>query len=265
MKVVVVVRMVADYRSFTNETFGDQLEQPYKPRTELQILMANDVLGIWDRTFRMGYIEYRHRMAEIAKQNHADTGCLVLRGHEAFSRWYTESDEDAIIVPVDDDDWLSPTLADVAKEFEPKTQVVVWKTTVLHSLTKHFYGVSEGFKLNSNNWAIRKSLLKRFDDKTARHTVLLSHFHADNFIKKHVGDGLKRLQSRHSVYNRHLASLSFLRQKLTEEDITLELPKVVRRPMDFSASPEDCVWCSPYARRLYWLNLSIRQLFVPHL
>jgi hypothetical protein len=265
MNVVVVVRMVQDYSQLTKENFRDQLDAPYKPRKELQLFVANGLLDLWDRAFRMPYIDYRRRVCEVAADNLAATGCRVLRGYEEFIDWYA-TDEDALIVPVDDDDWLAPTLPELPRHLRDDARVLVWGDTVLHNITRFHYGFVEGRRMHSNNWGVRKAYLKTLDDKKARHLVLLSHQHAETFVKANVPSAqVVKIPDRYNVYNRHVASLSFLRDLVDDGAAGKELGSIARRPVVTCDTPAEVAWADGYKNRLHLLALQLRRTEIPAL
>lgn len=256
MNVVIAVRSCPDYKNLSGDAFANQLNEPYKPKTELQIFIANNIMELWDKSFKMNFLNYRHSLASISMNNYKATGCKILKGYLEFLDWY-ESDEDGIVVPIDDDDYLSPDLANLVNEFDDDSNVVVWPHYVLHSVTRLHFGNTTGSRLHSNNWAVRKSYLKTLDDKQARQLVLLSHAHADTHFKN---NNIKRqvIDNVYSVYNRHAASLSFIRTKIDQEDFHAELPKAAKRPVSIDSVPEAINWIKTYLDDIAKLNTAIR-------
>jgi len=92
-----------------------------------------DIIELWNKTFAMNIVDYRSRLRDIAAQlylrNRFDKiflhSCRNLRG-------YSISDEDrclhrdSIFVPIDEDDWLSPILAQTLREIETDKPIFVW-------------------------------------------------------------------------------------------------------------------------------------------
>lgn len=264
MKVVIPIRTVADYRSMTKEKFEAQLNQKHKPMMELRVFIANNMLNVWDQSFRMSYVAYRDRISKLARQTLEATGCDILPGPEEFIEWYTsDQDEDAIICPIDDDDWFAPNISDVASYFDKDTQLVVWNNTVLHSITRYHFGVGDGHRLASNNWAVRKSYLKSLPKNTGRNLILDSHYHAETYMKKELPKNkIKYIDERFNVYNRHPASLSFIREKINELEIQYELPKIGKREVTCCEPPEGMEWCRDYLTNLYVLGLQLRKMVI---
>ena len=258
MKVVIVVRMTANYANLNKDNFRSQINDPYKPKTELQIFIANNMLDLWDRIFCMPYIKYRSKICDIASRNLNNTGCLIIRGYQEFIEWYSKDEEDCIIVPVDDDDWFSPNISDVSKLFKESTNIVIWKNTVLHSLTRFHFGVVEGNRMGSNNWAVRKSYLKKMDDKEARHFVLLSHVHAESHVKNKMKKAeVSFVEDSFNIYNRHIASLNFIRSQIDKGDVVKELTAISKRDVTNFQFTDKLAWAEEYKNDIYSLRLRL--------
>ena len=259
MKVVIALRSCPNYSDLSESNFAEQLDHPYKPKVELNVFIANNILDLWKKSFAMSYIEYRKRLCEIARENIKSTGCEILHWYEEFIRWYSKDPEDAIIVPVDDDDFFFPDLQKLESYYKHNTSCTYWNNSTLHSITKFHYGFSDNPYFASNTFSIRKSYLKTLDDKQARFLVLLSHRHTSKFIKSNVpADCRLSLDEHFSMYNRHAASLHFIRNQIDKNDFNTELPKIAKRDVVYAEPPENIIWSKPYVKKLFRLNQQLR-------
>lgn len=218
------------------------------------------MLNLWDKIFHMPYIKYRNKICNIASKNLNNTGCLVIKGYEEFIDWYNKDDEECIIVPIDDDDWISPNISTVSEYFKENTNIVVWKNAVLHSLTRFHFGVVDGNRMGSNNWAVRKSCLKRMDQKEARHFILLSHVHAESYVKNKMNkEDVCFVNKNYNIYNRHIASLNFIRGLIEKGNVEKELTAISKRDVTNFEFIDNLSWAEEYKNEIYFLNLQIRK------
>jgi hypothetical protein len=262
MKTVIVMRMCPDYSKLTKENFADQIQQPYVPRTELRIMIDSDMLNFWDKHYRISYIDYRAKLAEMTRKNLAATGCQIFWGYQQFMDWYAADDEEAIIVPIDDDDYFCPHIAEVANEFANSTKVLIWRNAVIHTVSRFFFALGDDYRMCSNNWAVRKSYLKTLDPKQARHLVLLSHIHAGRFVHKHIPAGVKKVDKHFNLYNRHGASLAFMRDKIASnyyEEEFIPSSKYIPSKCDI---PWQFAWSDDIINQLVKLNITLRKPIV---
>lgn len=260
MKVVIVVRSSPDYKNLTNENFRAQLNQPYKPKTELNILISNGVLDIWNKTFRINYIYFRYQVHQIAKLSLQNTNCQIIWGYKEFVEWYTNNKEDCIIVPVDDDDWFSPEIIELPKCFESNENLVIWKKSILHSITTFRYEVIQEYNMGSNNWALKFSYLKSLPDTVARHLVLLSHKHSQEYFKHNLlKSKIKYVENYLSLHVRHPSSLSFIRQKIDEADFSKQLKQIASKKPILPLNNLDFEWAKNYIEKLQILSQQLRE------
>lgn len=235
-RVVILVRSTADYNNMNDESFGSQVYDAYKPKIELHITSQNESPKLWSETFHIDYFKYRSEIVRIADQARRATGCFVISGVDEFIEWYQQPGE-SILVPTDDDDWVSPDIGQLAFD-QPLAR---WPEYILGTINRPKLYITEK-KFGSNNWAIKKSFLKNLDDKQARHITLLSHKHAVKFFgdAKDVTD-LKQI---FSVYNRHVGSLTHLRN-------VCESKETLHRPIcEHYTAPSEIAWCQTYINQL---------------
>lgn len=262
MEVVIVVRMAPDYSTMSKESFVSQLRETFIPRTELKAVVENSLLETWSRLFAMSFFEYRQQMACIANQTLQATGCLVIKGHERFRRWLRQKDE-AIVVPVDDDDWFSPHLAEIRSLFDDGKTIACWrKTTYKNFNTCKIYDAPQQFRLGSNNWAARKSWLSTIGEDKAVEMIIRSHRHAETYVKEHVAESDIAISQGHwSLYNRHCGSLAFL-TAMCRNHVLDELIEIAKRRPTPVEIPDHFRWAEQYIRQLSDLNLRLRRKLI---
>lgn len=245
MNVCIVVRATADYHNMTDEEFEDQLNGFFPARTELQEMLKNSIPQKWGSIFNVGFREFRARAKDIAEVCLSNTDCRVVRGREEFRDWY-QWEEDEIIVPVDDDDWISPMISELNME----TPVVAWVNSVFLNTHKAKFYFNNNGVLASNNWAVKKSYLKSLDPKQAEAIVLMSHAHADSFLRESLGEW-PCLRKHYNLYNQHIGGLSHLRDSSEEKlkDYS-DLPMI--------GVPPKIEWAREYVLRMTNLNHDCR-------
>jgi len=197
--VYVCVRRTLDWGDKAAVDAG--LIESFRPKAEL-----------WNATFNIPYHEFRQRVKRIAQ--------LSLDRVENAQRASVEAaPPGALLVPVDDDDWFSPDLANrLREEFDPSISCYYWNRRILEpgrhlrrikGLLKEF--VTGEVIFASNNYAIRNvGDLARL---TGGHTEVYRHFQATRGQVKYLAAAL-------SLQNRSLASqttLGLWRQALTRD------------------------------------------------
>ena len=168
----------------------------------------------WNATFNMPYHEFRRRLKVIAQ--------LSLDRVEGAQRGSVETaPPGALLVPVDDDDWFSPDLANrLREEFDPSISCYYWMRHILEpgrhlrrikGLLKEF--VTGEVIFASNNYAIRNVAdLARL---TGPHMEAHRHFQA-------TPEQVRYLPAALSMHNRNLASQTTLgmgRRILTRDEL----------------------------------------------
>jgi hypothetical protein len=262
MNVSIIVRSSPDYQKIRDKNcFRNQLSEPYKPKLELELLLNNNIFDVWNKFFSIDFFSYRKSIVEIAKDNLKNTDCKILKEYTEYCRWYKYDTEDSILVPVDDDDWFSPQLKDIANHFDDQTDVVVWPEVVFYSTTNHYCNISKNYKFGSNNWAVKKSFLKKLDAKTARHLVLLSHKHTENFMKYNVSENrIKKLNNFYSVHIKHLGGLNFLKNLIQLNNFETDIKKIYLDKIYLNKSyfNKELEWTDPFVNKVFELNRKIR-------
>lgn len=163
-------------------------------------------MAVWDSTFHMPYREFRSELRRIAAAN-----LEQVRGATVVT--WEEIPEGAWVLPIDDDDWFSPLIAEVLQPrvSSEKIDAILWNHDLLevpmnlgHAVqlfVRRFYpALPQKWLCGSNNYALRKTADNM--DLAFRHD-LASRWFAKNPRVVTIAESL-------SVQNRSLASVTSL-------------------------------------------------------
>lgn len=239
----ICVRRTVEWRD--EAAFRAQLDPALAPKVDA-----------WNRTFTMPFHEFRHRVREIAR---ASLGAV---SGAACSPW-NEIPEGALVIPIDDDDWLSPEAAEALEAArDPAAFGYYWISSYLEVPinVRHRLGLI-GRRLfprrrpywtcSSNNYAFLKS--------AEMGTRLLKHSHASPWFDGAGAALVRRLERRLSVQNRTLASitsLAFRRRSIGRRALIRKYRTyrgLYSRPV-----PRDIAWCQPYVAMMADLMNELR-------
>ena len=99
----IVVRASPDWLSFELNS-----SRAFCKRNGLPETTVIDFATLWDATFAIGYRQIRDSIKKVSLDNFASVRSAQVINHEAFRN--DTFGNDALIVFVDDDDWLAPGL-----------------------------------------------------------------------------------------------------------------------------------------------------------
>ena len=196
-------------------------------------------VALWNECFSLRYAAFRVRLIEIAQRNWSriENAKLVRREELAPG---------ALLVPVDDDDWFAPDLAQhVLAADAPPLEGLHWKRYILE-LPRHSRRLpwlrarrppdTSPHTCGSNNYAIRN--LPGLARGITNHVWASEHFDAHPARVKHVDASL-------SVQNRNLASRSGLggqrRLEITRDEL-IERFRRHRSLYDRLRLPPEVAW-----------------------
>ena len=85
------------------------------------------VIRLWDELFSISYFKFREELNLLARTNWQDIpgNMEIIEGLDQFCR-LVDSGQDAVIIPVDDDDWFSPRLDKVIPKITKSTAWIAW-------------------------------------------------------------------------------------------------------------------------------------------
>ena len=130
MRSVIYVRTGVDWSRMTLEKFHNQ-SMAGKPGV-LAWFMKSDVVERWNHTFTIPYWDFRHRLQLLAERVNAKVkGVQIIRGHDALMREF-KNPKDCMLMPIDDDDWFSSTIAGLVSAADAPVQTWPVVNCILH-------------------------------------------------------------------------------------------------------------------------------------
>lgn len=217
------------------DAFWRQVEPRFKPRVELW----NDVIG-------MPFHVFRHRVKEIAALNLSRVEGARVAEWEAIP-------EGARVVPVDDDDWFAPDLAEVLEREWGDAQGVHWNPVWIgvpsdfghriYATRRHILPFTPPhWTCDTNNYALVKGPVTR--------PMAESHKLATDWFDGPGRDAVRRIPGRPSANNRSLGSQTSLRPTVRRGELTRA--RLLRRLARYKRLyrrrrwPREPDWARPY-------------------
>lgn len=206
---------------------------------------------MWNRTFRMPYHLFRHRVKRIAALN-------LSRMKEAAIRPFEEVEPGSMLVPVDDDDWFSPDLAAHLKAaYDPAMRGYVWNRHTLkpHPVTNPFrwaWRKMRGlepepdpirFTCSTNNYAYRVG--DGWGENILGHCKASRRFDSDPRL-------IKRLRHKLSIQNKNLSSQTALAWNKPAISRARLMRRFRRYKKLYAAVrlSDELAWAEPYVRMM---------------
>lgn len=264
--VVLYVRTNIDWGGLTEETFLKQEQESNSVRgmTEDQKREFLRAIRLWNRTFALSYFAYRQRLKEIAELNwtRMQNLDLVVRRQDLFSvlDWLGH----CIVLPVDDDDWFHPDVANVLRRhWRPDIDAFHWPDGLYRSVpfqdrfdqptnqqrlvVRHWPG-----DFATNDYALTQSGLRRCGPQE-KHRVLAFHWAAGKAFHR---SGVNRcyLDRPLSASNKSLASATNLKALVDRSLIVRNVPHLLRRTTNI---PPPLQWATDYVALTENLNRAL--------
>ena len=217
------------------EAFWAQVPPSFAPRAEL-----------WNATLNIPYHLFRHRVKQIAELNLSQVENVVR------APW-DEIPDGARVVPVDDDDWFAPNIAEVLEREWASEAGISWTGSFigipsvlehrLHLIKRALFPFARPYwTCESNNYGI----VKRPEAKP----MLIQHERACEWFDGAGRESVKRIGERLNVTNRHLGSQTSLRPTMRYGEI--DRARLLRRFRKYKwlyrRRPwgRGLDWCRPY-------------------
>lgn len=80
---------------------------------------------LWNLCFRMKYLDFRKRLSEIASLSYSSNSFDDIIPYLDFDH-INSLDPGTLLVPMDDDDWFSPSLAEILRKEETSKTGIYW-------------------------------------------------------------------------------------------------------------------------------------------
>ena len=206
---------------------------------------------VWDATFDLPYREFRQRLKEIARTN-------LDRVENAACVPLARVPPGALVVPVDDDDWFSPELANrLLERYDPAFPLYRWIRAVIEPprrrrrrLRLRPWRSKERFTCGSNNYAVA--------NVPELAPLLQNHVRASEYFDGHPSQ-VRRLRETLAIQNRSLASQTALawRRPFVSREELIESFERYRGLYSGWRLPRALRWARPYVDRMHELMQEI--------
>lgn len=207
------------------------------------------MVKMWNTTFTIPYHEFRQRLKVIAQ--------LSLSRVEKVQRASVETaPPGALLVPIDDDDWFSPDLANrLRQEFDPSIPCYYWSRQILEPgrQVRRIKGLLKEFLTGevifaTNNYAIHN--VPGLAGLAHTHMIARRHFQAEQV--RYVPAAL-------SVHNRSLASQTVLgMERPIVRDALIERFEQYRTLYANTYLSRGLRWAAPYVTMMSELMESLK-------
>jgi SAM-dependent methyltransferase len=266
LPVVLHVRTNIDWRTMTEEAFLRQEDVSNSARAmsaeQKERFLA--AIRLWNRTFGMSYFAYRQRLKEIA-----ELSWTRIRNLDAIVRVPNlmpalDALERYIVLPVDDDDWFHPDVADVLRQhWRPNVDAFHWPDVLYRPVPfqdrfdqpvhQERLGVRRwDSDFATNGYALTRAGLGKCKAELRRR-VLAFHwsagktFHSTGFERSFIDRPL-------SASNKSLASCTNLNCMTDRATLLRNVPHLSKRTTGISPTLE---WTADYVARTEDLNAEL--------
>lgn len=263
----ILVLTNVDWAKMNPTVFAGQSD-PTKPLMFIENAKRHDLPSTFREAFGVSYFQYRRALRGIGERCLRSVANMRLSiGFGDFDEWF-DDEEDEFIFPIDDDDFYHPDLARTLSFANDDTIVLLWDLVQVGFLDDGpvpKYLRQPLPTLLPNNWAIRKSFLRKHFDRETCRNFLADHGQGQLMMVKHLGisyesipkgpmevyaplaaAGVVLLSDCYSVYLVHPGSLTYF-YKLTARGSPLDLYR--RLDLTRPLPSDDCIrWAEPYLR-----------------
>jgi len=176
---------------------------------------VDKVISIWNKTFTMPHNIFRHKLQLLAQESlqNVSNASIIKNVSDLYNT-------NCLIIPIDDDDWLSPNLVTTLESIEDIDQFYGIRWESYHPWgDKNYY-----IYCSTDNYAINP----RHAHPLSVHIPLLSHsaasvlfYHYDYELNKIPRLPIKQIQATLSAVNKNIGSTTTLKEH--RDDGTLHL------------------------------------------
>lgn len=231
------VRATVDW--LDEDAFWAQVAPRFKPRAEL-----------WNEVLDMPFHVFRHRVKEIAVWNLSH-----VRGATVVGAW-DEIPDGARVLPVDDDDWFAPDLAEILDREWSDALGVHWNPFWLgipSDLGHYMYATRRRlFPFTAPHWTCDTNNYGLVKNPQARQ-LAVNHSHATEWFDGPGRDRVRKIAGRLSINNRTLGSQTSLRPTIRRGELnrTRLLRRLARYKRLYRRRPPGRPsWASRYVDRM---------------
>jgi hypothetical protein len=204
-------------------------------------------IRIWNSVLKQNYFSVRNKLQKFAEKTHSNIKNLdiVIKGKDSIFNFIKKYKNDKwIILPIDDDDFFNPTIANkVIENYESHIcDIMTWKTVMFNvSKTKL---INHNGVFPSNSYMISNRVSKKvpndvLNEMISRHASIKKKMLAYNLNHFEIGYDL-------ALYNKSPVSFSGTRNKEINKDNISEYFSSVREELK-SIDDNGFNWVRPYA------------------
>jgi len=196
-QIILIIRRSKDYWLY-NKVCADKLNPHVQP-----------IIELWDSFFNLKIMNFRNQLREIASSTYLNNKFDQIFLHSYIDpnrvkekdNFKNELYKDSIIVPIDEDDWIDPSLAEILRNIETDEKFFVWN----YYKTIREYEFESFKNERGRGWTMPCSwAIKGYNSFLKRHNHLLvneEEFTQIYFIRKPL-----------AVKIEHVASVGFLKK-----------------------------------------------------
>jgi hypothetical protein len=246
---VVLVRTDIDwfemtYNKYVNAPQADGTYHTYCMHEKRKERFIEDIKQ-WDKTFAISYFEFRHTLQQIALKSIEGARLEVVRGVNKIEDLLARSG-DFWIIPIDDDDWLSPKVARLSRR--RRFTVISWNVHQFQSYRMKF--MRQKLRFSTNASALRKSNLMNFSLPEIKYALSYHGRGVTSIIIKSKGGykNVPHIKQKLGIIVRHPACLSF-NSHISPYAIYNFKPYAIYNFKKMQL-PHDAVWAISYIKQL---------------
>jgi hypothetical protein len=126
-KVILIIKRDYDYWRYGAITRGDNGKRIFSKEFEF-FKGVEEAIKKWDLIFNMKYIYFRKELHKIASKTYLENNFDHIIFYEDDEYMEKMIKDDDIVVPIDEDDWIHPNLANILREVKSDSKVIAWDT-----------------------------------------------------------------------------------------------------------------------------------------
>lgn len=232
MRFIIFIRQKIDWEKISEDEFKSQDEKStiYKLNNS-----SIDLLKTWEDMFSCKFTEFRREMKNIAYKQNCKCNIEILQGKEEIEK-EMEREEDAYILPTDDDDFFHPDIFSKLNQIKSENGIILWpEGWVMGSKAFKTRPPSRG--TGTNTYAIKKSTLRTVNKdlqwRLVRHhgsvqRVLYSDLSIKDFI-----DTCEFIDEPLSVSNRHVGTITLWQNTINKPQEVHQ--KILKRYFEYTS------------------------------